>query len=97
MVTEQIHTTVETGEVEREVTLTFSLTEAEKPSHTSPGCPADAELIGATFDDTGADVPEGLLSDIEELGQEALAKRADREAAMAEDAAEARRDYRRGC
>lgn len=94
MVTEEIRTTVEVDGVERDVTAVFILRKEVKPRGMSPGYPAEAELMGAIFDD-GSEIPEGLLSDPEELGREAMEQRADRESAMSEDAADARREFRR--
>lgn len=94
MVTEEIRTTVEVGDAERDVTAVFILRKEEKPSRTSEGHPAEAELMGAVFAD-GSEVPEGLLPDVDDLGREAFEQRADRESAMAEDAADARREFRR--
>lgn len=94
MTTETVHTAVEVGDAEREVSVTFSLSPAEKQTRTYPGCEADAEFICATFDDDGSEASEDLL-DTDELGREAFEQRADRESAMAEDAADARREFRR--
>lgn len=95
MIAETIHTTVEVGDAERDVRAVFILRKEVPSSRTSPGYPAEAELMVAVFDDDGSEVPEGLLSDTESLGREAMEQRADRESAMAEDAADARREFRR--
>lgn len=83
------------GEDERDATLTFDLHGAEKQTWTYPGCPAHAELVSATFDDDGSEVPGDLLADTEDWEREAFAQRDDRDSAMAEDAADKRREDRR--
>jgi len=83
------------GEDERDATLTFDLHEAEKQTWTYPGCPAHAELVSATFDDDGSEVPGDLLTDIEDLEREAMAQRGEREEAARDAADEARSEERR--
>ena len=93
---QEIGTTVEIDGVERDVTLEFALYPEEAASASCPGCPADAELLRAMFDDDGSEVPPGVISDedVRELGIEASALRADEEAAQKEDAGIARRERR---
>lgn len=71
--------TVDYGKAERDVTLTFACYPEEEKSQTSPGCPAEAELQSATFDDTGEVADEFI--DPEDYAPEAL----ERAEAMAED------------
>jgi len=51
----EVHTAVEIGEVEREVTLTFHCSAGEEASRHGPAFPAEAEFQTATFDDDGSD------------------------------------------
>jgi hypothetical protein len=70
---QEVGHTVEVNGIEREVTLVFALHKAERATRHDPGCPAEQELIGATFDDDGSEVPEGLIDEdtISDLGVEA--------------------------
>ena len=49
----EVHTTVEIGDVEREVTMTFHCSVGEEASRHGPAFPPEAELQSVTFDDTG--------------------------------------------
>jgi len=86
----------ETGR-ERDVTLTFNLYSGEKADRWSPGYPPEQECIAITYDDTGEDVPEGLIDEdrIYDLGCDAAEAYDDRMEAMREDAAIAKAERRR--
>lgn len=90
--TQTVETTIDVRGVERDVQVTFRLYAAEAPSLSGPGCPAEAEFLEATFEDTGRAVPAAYLPAdlLQELGAEALEAYADRMEAETEDAAEAR-------
>lgn len=82
---------------ERDVTLTFALHSGEKADHWSPGYPPEQELVGATFDDDGSEVPDGLIDEdrLQELGAEAAERWDEADAMAREDAAIARAEARR--
>jgi hypothetical protein len=89
----EVGTTVEIGEVERDVTMEFNCYPEQEQTWTDPGYPAEAEFLGATFDDTGEDA-EAFI-DPEDFKAEALEKADDKAENMVHEAAEYRMERRR--
>lgn len=88
-----IKTTVEVGDVERDVEIKFMCTPGEAPSMTSPGCDAEAEYQSCVFADTGADATAAV--DPHDFEEEALEEAAEYEAGAKDAALEAKADARR--
>jgi len=78
----EVSTTVEIGDVEREVTLTFCCSAGEAQTRQGPAFPAEAEFQSATFDDDGSDASEHI--DPDDFTDEAL-EQADEEDQAAYD------------
>lgn len=73
--TVEVGTTVEVDGVERDVTMEFACYPEEPASRDCPGCPAEAEFQGASFDDTGKDAEKFVNPD--DFKAEALQKAED--------------------
>lgn len=88
-----IKTTVEVGDVERDVDLKFMCHPGEAPSRTSPGGPPEAEYLSCVFADTGADATASV--DPHDFEEQALEEAAEIEGGEADAAAEAKYQARR--